>query len=216
MRLFVALPLPQAIRKTLASLCAGLPGARWVPPENMHVTLRFLGELSGDVIDDVDAALSGISAPAFSLALGGVGHFGNGARPRAIWAGVARDPALFHLHDKIESAVVRAGLAPDRQKFTPHVTLSRPKGTSIPKLQDYLSAHSLFRSDPWEVSRFTLFSSFLAHTNAIYREESRYPLLRGWSGDEYDEEDAAANDGDDAIDAIDAEAMAGQDGRRRG
>lgn len=197
MRLFVALPLPQAVRKSLAPLCSGLPGARWVPPENMHITLRFLGELSGDVIDDVDAALAGISAPAFSIALAGVGHFGNGARPRAIWAGVAREPALVHLHDKIESAVVRAGLPPDGQKFAPHVTLSRPKGTSIPKLQDFLTAHSLFRSDPWEVSHFTLFSSFLAHTNAIYREERRYPLLRGWSEDEYDQEDGAEDYADD-------------------
>lgn len=210
MRLFIALTLPQDVRKALASLCAGLPGARWVPPENMHITLRFLGELSGDVIDDVDAGLAGISAPAFSIALAGVGHFGNGARPRAIWAGVAREPALIHLHDKIESAVVRAGLPPDGQKFAPHVTLSRPKGTPIPKLQDFLTAHSLFRTPSWEVSHFTLFSSFLSHTNAIYREERRYPLLRGWSGDDYGEDE------EDYADEVDEEVLADQDEPGRG
>lgn len=188
MRLFVALPLPEDIRRSLASLCSGLPGARWVSPESMHITLRFLGELSGREMDDVDAALAGIRAPRFNLSLAGVGHFGNGRQLRSIWAGVTREPALMHLHDKVESAVVRSGLAPERQKYQPHVTLTRPKGTPVPKLQEYLAAHSLFRSEPWEVAYFSLYSSFLASEGAIYREERRYELGRGWPIGEYDED----------------------------
>src|SRR5690606_3249826 len=189
MRLFVALPIPETVRRQLGLICAGLPGARWMPPENLHITLRFLGELSGGAMDDVDAALSGISAPRFELNLAGVGHFGGGGRLRAVWAGVAREPALLHLRDKIESAVVRAGIEPERQKYLPHVTLTRPKGTPLPKLQEFLTIHALFRSAPWEVTHFSLYSSFLAHESAIYREERRYELGHGWPAGEYDEED---------------------------
>jgi 2'-5' RNA ligase len=189
MRLFVALPLPETVRRQLGLICAGLPGARWVRPENLHITLRFLGDLPGGAMEDVDAALAGISAPRFTLRLAGVGHFGSGGRLRAVWAGVTREPALLHLRDKIESAVVRAGVEPDRQKYLPHVTLTRPKGTPVPKLQEFLAIHSLFRSEPWEVTHFNLYSSFLAHESAIYSEERRYALGHGWPAGEYDEED---------------------------
>jgi 2'-5' RNA ligase len=199
MRLFVALPLPDPVRRRLGLICAGLPGARWVPPENLHITLRFLGELSGGEMDDVDAALSGISVPRFALSLAGVGHFGSRSRLRAVWAGVVREPAIVHLRDKIESAVVRAGLEPEGQKYQPHVTLTRPKGTPVPKLQEFLASHSLFRSEPWDVTHFSLYSSFLAHESAIYTEERRYELGQGWPAGEYDEEDYAEEDADDAL-----------------
>ena len=119
MRLFVGLVLPEPVRWQLGLLCTGLPGVRWVPPENFHLTLRFIGEVDGGTLDDVDAALAGIRARRFSLTLGGVGHFGSGQQVRALWAGVGREPALQHLRDKVESAVVRAGLPPEGKKFTP-------------------------------------------------------------------------------------------------
>ena len=178
MRMFVAVSLPDAVRWRLRLLCAGVPDTRWVPPENLHLTLRFLGELDNGAIEDVDAALAAIRAPAFTLTLAGVGHFGAGARLRALWAGVAREPALQHLHDKVESAVVRAGLPPDGKKFTPHVALARPKGPPIAKVQEFLARNNLFRSDPFEVTHFTLYSSFLAHTAAIHRAERSYELTR--------------------------------------
>lgn len=202
MRLFVALPLPEIVRRQLGLICAGLPGARWVPPENLHITLRFLGELSGGAMEDVDAALAGISAPRFTLNLAGVGHFGSGGRLRAVWAGVAREPALLHLRDKIESAVVRAGGQPDRQKYLPHVTLTRPRGTPMPKLQEFLTIHALFRSEPWEVTHFSLYSSFLAHEGAIYSEERRHALGHGWPAVAYDEEDFADGE-EDVVDGRD-------------
>jgi 2'-5' RNA ligase len=176
MRLFVALPLPDTIRFQLSLLCSGIPDTRWVPPENLHISLRFIGEVDGGMFDDIDAALAVIRAPAFTLELTGVGHFGNGARPRALWAGVARQPALQHLRDKVESAVVRTGLEPEGQKFKPHVTLSRLKSVPISKLQDFLVRNSLFRTPPFEVTHFTLYSSFLGHEAASYRPERIYEL----------------------------------------
>ncbi len=178
MRLFVALTVPETIRWQLRLLCGGIPGTRWVAPENFHITLRFLGDLDGREMDYVDAALAGIRVPAFSLRLNGVGHFGSGSRIRAIWAGVEKEPALQHLHDKIESAVVRAGLVPEGQKYTPHVTLSYPKDPSIPKLQEYLASHNLFRSERFEVTHFTLFSSFIGGEQAIYSAERSYSLSK--------------------------------------
>ena len=179
MRLFVAIPLPEMIRTQLQLLCGGLPGVRWVPPENFHITLRFIGEVDGGVFDDIDASLAGIRAPRFSLALTGVGHFGNG-RIRARWAGVTKEPALQHLHDKVESAVVRAGLPAEGKKYTPHVTLARPKTPPpINKLQSFLAANALFKTPAFEVSEFALLSSFLGSQSANYRAEREYELGYG-------------------------------------
>ncbi|GIK99376.1 MAG: RNA 2',3'-cyclic phosphodiesterase [Alphaproteobacteria bacterium] len=206
MRLFVALSLPDTIRRQIGALCSGLPGARWVPSENLHITLRFLGELSGGAMDDVDAALAGVSAPRFTLSLGGVGHFGGGRQLRSVWAGVAREPALMHLRDKVESAVVRAGIEPEGKKYQPHVTLTRPKGTPVPKLQEFLARHSLFRSEPWEVRHFSLYSSFLSHEAAIYREERRYALGGSWQAGDYGGDyDGEYDDAEDDLEAMAAE-----------
>jgi 2'-5' RNA ligase len=179
MRLFVGLSLPETVRWQLTLLCGGLPGVRWVPQENFHITLRFLGEVDGGQVHDVDAALAGVRAPRFSVVLSGVGHFGSGSQIRALWAGVAREPALQHLHDKVESAVVRAGLPPEGKKYTPHVTLTHSKSVPTPKLQIFLAQHSLFRTPPFEVTHFTLFSSYLGHEHANYHAERSYELSRG-------------------------------------
>jgi len=177
MRLFVGIALPEDVRFQLSLLCSGLPNVRWVPPENLHVTLRFIGEVDGGVSQDIDASLAGVRAPGFSLGLGGVGHFGNGGNVRVIWAGVEKSPALRHLHDKIESAVVRAGLPPDGQKFNPHITLARPKSAPpTAKLQEYLAYNNLFRTTPFEVTHFTLFQSFTGGEGSIYRAERSYEL----------------------------------------
>src|SRR5262249_16973499 len=128
---------------------------------------------------DVDAALAGVRAPRFSVALSGTGHFGSGSQVRALWAGVAREPALQHLRDKVESAGVRAGLPPEGKKFTPPVTLTHPKSLPTPKLQTFLAEHSLFRTPPFEITHFTLFSSYLGHEHASYHAERSYELSWG-------------------------------------
>ncbi len=179
MRLFVALSLPEDVRFRLSLLCGGVPGVRWAPPANFHITLRFIGEVDGAVTHDIDASLAGIRAPRFSLSLAGVGHFGNGGKLRAIWAGVDREPALAHLRDKVESAIVRAGLPPEGKKFSPHITLGRAKSAPpTVKLQDYLSYNNLFRSAPFEVTHFTLYSSLLGNEASVYHAEQSYELSR--------------------------------------
>jgi 2'-5' RNA ligase len=176
MRLFVALCLPETLRSRLCGLCAGLPGARWVAPENLHLTLRFIGEVDGREAEDIDAALSGVRFPRFPLTLAGVGEFADGRRLRSIWVGVENNEMLERLQVKVEHAVQRAGRPPEQRKFKPHITLARFKSHPGGRLQDYFAEHALFRGPPFEVTDFTLFSSFLAHEGAIYSPEAVYPL----------------------------------------
>jgi 2'-5' RNA ligase len=176
MRLFVAITLPDEQRARLASLGNGVAGARWVAPENLHLTLRFLGELDGAEASDVDEALASLRMPSFELQLCGVSHFGEGRKIRQLWAGVTPNPLLQRLHDKVEQAVIRSGLPPEPRKFKPHVTLARFKSNPGKGLQDYMAEHALFRTEPFQVESFTLYSSFLSASGAIYRAEADYPL----------------------------------------
>ena len=180
MRLFVAIPVPDHIGDDLADICSGIPGARWVPPQNFHITLRFLGEIDGAQADDVHEALSGIMAPGFELSLATVGSFGDQKKTRLLWAGVDHNPALVHLRDKVESAAVRAGLAPEPRRFKPHVTLARFKNGSgiAPEIHQFITRNALYRSEPFFVQHFTLFQSFLGGEGAIYRPEADYELIR--------------------------------------
>ena len=175
MRLFVGLELPFALREALASLGHGLPGARWVPPENLHLTLRFLGETSNHVAEEVDHALAALRARAFPLALGGTGLFERG-RTSTLWVGVDRTPALDHLQNKIETALQRAGLPAERRRFQPHVSLARVDTVAADRLAAWMGANNLFRTAPVPVECFTLFSSQLGPDQAVYTAEVEYGL----------------------------------------
>jgi len=177
MRLFVALDLPWSVRARLADLGTGLIGARWTPPENYHLTLRFIGEVPRHVAEDLDATLAGVQARAFAIELAGVGVAEKAGRVSALWAGVTRNPALDHLRSKVEVALQRAGLPPERRRFIPHVTLARIAGADAAKLAGWMQSHNLFRSAPVPVAHFTLFSSLLGKEQAAYTAEMDYPLL---------------------------------------
>ncbi|MGE0415713.1 MAG: RNA 2',3'-cyclic phosphodiesterase [Acetobacteraceae bacterium] len=177
MRLFVALDLPWTLRERLASLIgAGIAGARWVPPENYHLTLRFIGEVPGYQAEEIDHALLGLKARGFPLTLSGVGTFARGGKTTALWVGVDRNPDLDHLRNKIETALQRCGLDPERRKFQPHVTLARLDNVVEAKVAGFVQSHNLFRADPFEVAHFTLFSSRLGKDQAVYTAEAEYPL----------------------------------------
>ena len=177
MRLFVGLDLPWAIRERLAMLGGtGIPGARWVPIENYHLTLRFIGEVPAYQAEEVDHALAALQARRFTLELAGVGTFAKGGRDTTLWVGVPRNPQLEHLAGKIETALQRAGLAPERRRFTPHITLARLDNAPPDKLAGFVQAHNLFRTGPIEMEHFTLFSSLLGKEASVYTAEVEYPL----------------------------------------
>ncbi len=175
-RLFVALPLPGDVRESLRVISNGLPGARWVPPENFHITLRFVGEVDHDVAHDIHDALERIDAPEVDIALDGLDWFGNKWKPGSVYAKVRKTDALTHLQRKVESAVVRAGLKPESRKFCPHVTLARLKHTRIDEVERYIRDRHAPEPTRFTAERFVLYSSFLSSNGPIYQEEADYPL----------------------------------------
>jgi 2'-5' RNA ligase len=176
MRLFVALDLPWPLRDRLGGLATGIFGARWVPRENLHLTLRFIGEVPNWRAEEVDLALHAIRGRSFPLVLAGVGLFEKAGRVTALWAGVDRCPALDHLQAKIETALQRAGLEPERRRFVPHVTLARLDQPANDKITGFVQRNNLFRAEPFAVERFTLFSSQLGKEGSVYTAENDYSL----------------------------------------
>ena len=176
LRLFVALALPEALRVELSALTGGIPGARWLPPDNYHLTLRFIGAVERWRAEEVDEALSAIRARPFDLALKGLGTFEKNGRIQALWVGVERTEALSHLQSKIETALQRVGLEPERRRFAPHVTIARTDRAEVPKLVSFVQAHNLFRATPARMDQFTLFSSQLGKEHSVYTPEVDYAL----------------------------------------
>ena len=177
-RLFVALALPEDVRRRLEMLRGGIPGARWQSAEQMHLTLRFIGEVDGAAFREIGDALGDIEAEAFSLTLDGVGHFPPRGRARIVWAGVVPNPALTHLRERTEATITSLGFEPDGRNFAPHVTLARLTAR-VPahRMQDFVSYHGMFNSGPFAVRSFELFSSHLGAGGAHYEVEASYPLV---------------------------------------
>jgi 2'-5' RNA ligase len=176
MRLFVALDLPWPLQDRLGGLATGIFGARWVPRENLHLTLRFIGEVPNWRAEEIDLALHAIKGRSFPLVLSGVGLFEKAGRVTALWAGVDRCPPLEHLQAKIETALQRAGLEPERRRFVPHVTLARLDQPANDKITGFVQRNNLFRAEPFSVERFTLFSSQLGKEGSVYTAENDYSL----------------------------------------
>jgi 2'-5' RNA ligase len=175
-RLFVSLELPELVKQALGFLSSDVPGARWVEPEQIHLTLRFIGDVDGLGFQDVGDALASVRAAPFDLVLRGVGHFPPRGEPRMLWAGVEKSEPLMILHDRIESALVRVGVERERRKFTPHVSLARLRGTPSRAVGSFLARNALFRTDPIAIDEFHLVSSQLTPKHAVHRNEATYSL----------------------------------------
>lgn len=176
-RLFVALPLPGMQRRLLALLAGGVPGARWVPAENYHVTLRFIGEVGERTADDIVTALDTIRADAFDLGLAGVGTFEGRRDARLLFAKVRPVAALLDLEARVSAALARVPeLAPDVRRFVPHVTLARLKQVDMARLGAFIEGHGLFATADWRVDHFGLYSSQLGADHPVYTLEERFAL----------------------------------------
>jgi len=174
-RLFVAIRPPEDIRDLLIDAMDDSPELRWVPDENLHLTLRFIGEVERPLAEDIAAALATIRSPAFDLRIAGVGQFAqrNGG---ALWAAVEPREPVAALAAKVERACMTAGLEPERRAFHPHITLARWNRRSSQAVQAFLERNRGLASEPFALDRFTLFESRLSRHGAHYEAVAEYAL----------------------------------------
>lgn len=174
-RLFVAIRPPAAIRAQLLGLMGGVVGARWQDDSQLHLTLRFIGEVDRTVAEDVVAALGTVHQPSFEIALDGIGEFDRKGRRDALWAGVTPHDELARLHKKVDQALVRAGLPPEGRAYLPHITLAR-FGRHAGPLGGFAETLGSVASAPFPITHFALFESTLGHEGASYTVVERYAL----------------------------------------
>lgn len=181
-RLFIAVPIPSHIKSSLLQLRVNIPGAKWIPEDQLHITLKFIGEVDGHVFKDIRNKLSEIKMDQFPLQIKGVGYFppGNSSKrsvPKVLWAGIGDLIYLSRLKNKIESTLNESGIKREGRKFNPHVTLARLKNSHPQSITDFLSAYSTFKSDSFRVEEFRLYSSKLLPGGAVHNIEAVYPLF---------------------------------------
>lgn len=174
-RLFVAIPLPRAVRERLLGLMGGVSGARWLDEDQLHLTLRFIGEIGPHAADDVHAALGAIHHPGFEIALDGIGSFDRKGGLTTLWAGVTPHEPLKALHNKIDQACMRAGLEPERRAFLPHITLAR-LGRGAGPIRHLLESAGAASGPAFAVEDFCLYESALTPEKAVYSVVERYRL----------------------------------------
>jgi len=178
MRLFIAVDLPPDLRPRVAKLCQGIGGARWIRPEQLHITLRFLGDTPEEQLADMQQKLRQVAVPGFSLALTGPGVFPppGGRKPaRVLWLGLNPTAPLQTLKLAIDGV-----LGPDpetaQRGFSPHLTLARLTTKPRRDLDDFLAKHAGFAAGPFPVPDFHLYRSTLRPEGALHEIVESYPL----------------------------------------
>lgn len=174
-RLFVAIRPPKRVRDQLLRIMGSVSGVRWQTDDQLHLTLRFIGEIDRHRAEDVAAALAAIHHSPFDIALNGLGTFGSRGQPETIWAGVTPLDSLKALHKKVDHACMRVGLEPERRAFSPHITLARLKRGSG-SVAGLLESAGGMTSEPFPIDSFALFESQLTPDGAVYSIVTRYAL----------------------------------------
>ena len=175
-RLFVSIELPESITRLLAELDPHIRGVRWLEPRQMHLTLSFLGNVSGETQERLMGKLRTISWRSFFLPLAGLGTFPSKGWPKIIWIGVGTGhPHLFQLHKRVQEAALGAGLEPDLRAFHPHITLARCRDVSAQSVRPFLRRHAAFDAGMIHVEFFSLNSSELKPDGSVYTRELAVP-----------------------------------------
>lgn len=175
-RLFVGLRPPERLRDLLLDLEDGVDGARWQDDDQLHLTLRFVGEVDSRRADDLADELERVRCAPFPLRVRGVGHFERKGSPSILWAGVAPSGPLAVLQGRVEQACRRAGAPPESRKFAPHVTLAR-LNRSAGAIGGWLQRHGTFAApEPWPVEQMILYQSHLTPHGSEYTPVVFYPL----------------------------------------
>ena len=175
-RLFIAHSLPVDVRSGIAMLQSGIDGARWVPSADLHITLRFIGDVSQNTAEEIAHTLGYIKPARFSIRLLNTGHFSSRGRVRALWVGVEKTPELLAMRDKIDRRLTGIGLPPEGRKFAPHVTVARLRPARSDRVLQWLETSGGFRFPAYEVNSFILYQSHLGRFGPTYVPLAEYPL----------------------------------------
>lgn len=170
--------VPEPQRSQLALLQDGLQGARWVQPEKLHITVRFVGEVGEATAHEIAVQLRAFNVHDFRIYLRGVGVFDPGNRPRSIWAAVRDPQPLRALHDKCNEILDPLGVMEERRKYLPHVSIARLAEVNNTQLMRYVEAHRDFATPPFWAEKFSLIRSHLTRNGAAYEILEDFPLRR--------------------------------------
>ncbi len=176
-RIFLALRLDTLTCALLSGLGSEVPGSHPVPQEQLHLTLRFIGDIEGTTFRDIRERLWDLPAPPITLSVTGVGHFPPRGKPRILWAGIKPSVELIGLRNRLNPILRECGITPEQRKYHPHVTLARLKNSSPHRVARFLSQNSMLSTPPFTVHQLTLFSSILTPKGAVHTIEEEYPLL---------------------------------------
>lgn len=175
-RLFIAIPFPADIITALHALQHGITKARWLPEQQLHLTLRFLGDVDETSFEPLQEELGRIQLPPFSLAVAGTGAFPPRGLPRVLWAGLSPSPPLLSLARQVEEQVVAAGFPREHRPYSPHITLGRLTSANPAEVRHYLEEHRSFALPSFAVERFILYGSRLTPKGAIHTPLSSHSL----------------------------------------
>jgi len=192
MRVFVALDIDDSIRTRLEKFLDGVrgfaPEARWVRPESMHVTLKFIGEKPAEMVEEIKQALKGIRAGAIEISFRGYGFFPTAKSARVFWIGIAAGPQLGALAKSVDEATAALGIPKEEHEFSPHLTLAR-RGSGAPHLrkgdgttntfhrvQDKLAAMAELDFGTMTAREFFLYQSQLMRGGARYTKIARFGI----------------------------------------
>lgn len=184
MRLFIAIEIPDDLKMALGRLRVDIPGAHWVSPEQIHLTLAFLGEVEETTVAPLTGKLASIRAPGFKLSFSGTGCFPNRHRPRVLWIGLEQEPLLQLLASKVCSAVLACGIPQEERPFSPHFTLARLKLPPSGDFDAFLDQQQKQKLPPFTVREFTLFHSRLTPQGAVHIPVRNFPLTAAGAGGE--------------------------------
>lgn len=180
MRLFIALLPTEATRGSLAELDDERPGFRWTPPEQVHLTLRFLGELRAEDVERTEAALATVRVEPFWIEVGGVGRFPPRGHANVVWAGLSQHhPRLHQLRQQIDDGLLAAGVPIELSPFIPHFTLARVRDAAPEQVTHWLKRHRDYAGPAWHVDAFALMESRLHSAGAVHTVRRRFPLAAG-------------------------------------
>lgn len=176
-RLFIALDLPQDIKNHLIGMGGSIPGSRPVPEDQLHLTLKFIGDTDTALLLDIKEALRTVQVPAFSFQLSGVGHFPPRGMPRVLWAGIRPNTETITLRNKIEKVLADIDIEREHRKFSPHVTLCRLKNSPLKRVTRFLSDNAFFDTPEFTITEFKLYSSILTQKGAVHTIQETFQLL---------------------------------------